>query len=634
MSAGLPGQRNISWIFAFLALISSCGELVPSAESRPDDTASPAEPDPNFGPIGPLPQPAPTEAQPPAPSVEPSVGDAPSVAADPGTDPELQSGVRLPLLGGTLLVTRDDSFAVVAEPLANVVYVVDLQSLSLSHTVSLPERAMPTRLVEDDAGAMHVVLRGTDQLMTLMPSDGQWSTTEICREPRGVAFVPGAATVVVACRSGEVLWFDAEQLRGGPAEPTQSVQLDADLRDVASLGDSLWISKFRSAELIELSSSGEVLSQSRPSTVTSMNGIGVLEPRVAHRLVSTADGSAYVLHQRANRAPNSSTYRSSSDCEGLTHNAITALPNTATGASFRSLGTQSHSGVPLDMNVSADGAQLATLSWNGETTQLAVSSLNDAAASPCAPLPAELQELDALTTSVAFDGAGNLLLLAPFSGTLWVGDAEVQLPNAPTLDSGMLLFYQSTQRGMACASCHPEGEDDGMTWTFSVDGKRRTQPVAGRISSTAPLHWKGDRADLTELMQDTFVSRMGGQLPGAEQIAALQRYLDSLPTSKPPVPSDDEEAQLGRQHFERLLCDSCHQGPLLTDNQNHDVGSGDSFQTPSLLGLAYRLPLMHDGCADTLTERFGPCGGDARHGDWQSLSEVELSQLLRYLESL
>ena len=44
------------------------------------------------------------------------------------------------------------------------------------------------------------------------------------------------------------------------------------------------------------------------------------------------------------------------------------------------------------------------------------------------------------------------------------------------------------------------------------------------------------------------------------------------------------------------------------------MGTGGHLQVPALEGLRYRFPLMHDGCAETLEQRFvGDCGGPS-HG--------------------
>ena len=48
----------------------------------------------------------------------------------------------------------------------------------------------------------------------------------------------------------------------------------------------------------------------------------------------------------------------------------------------------------------------------------------------------------------------------------------------------------------------------------------------------------------------------------------------------------------------------CHSGPALTNNTTVNVGTGGSFQVPSLRGVSLRGPWMHDGCAKTLTDRY------------------------------
>ena len=57
-------------------------------------------------------------------------------------------------------------------------------------------------------------------------------------------------------------------------------------------------------------------------------------------------------------------------------------------------------------------------------------------------------------------------------------------------------------------------------------------------------------------------------------------------------------------------------------------------QVPSLLGLAVRAPYMHDGCAETLRDRFDACGGGEAHGHTAHLSEQQLSDLIAFLASI
>jgi hypothetical protein len=74
---------------------------------------------------------------------------------------------------------------------------------------------------------------------------------------------------------------------------------------------------------------------------------------------------------------------------------------------------------------------------------------------------------------------------------------------------------------------------------------------------------------------------------------------------------------------------------MLTDNRSYDVGTGLTLQVPSLVGVSYRLPVMHDGCAKTLADRFDPaCGGGDRHGRTSQLSDPQVGDLIAYLQSL
>lgn len=47
-------------------------------------------------------------------------------------------------------------------------------------------------------------------------------------------------------------------------------------------------------------------------------------------------------------------------------------------------------------------------------------------------------------------------------------------------------------------------------------------------------------------------------------------------------------------------CSTCHTGALMTNNQTLDVGTGGRFQVPSLIGVSYRTPLMHNGECPTI----------------------------------
>ena len=81
-------------------------------------------------------------------------------------------------------------------------------------------------------------------------------------------------------------------------------------------------------------------------------------------------------------------------------------------------------------------------------------------------------------------------------------------------------------------------------------------------------------------------------------------------------------------------CSSCHAGPKLATNESVDVGTGGTFQVPSLLGLSLRAPFLHDGRALKLLDAVGPNGGADRHGKTSQLTDPQREDLATYLETL
>jgi mono/diheme cytochrome c family protein len=214
------------------------------------------------------------------------------------------------------------------------------------------------------------------------------------------------------------------------------------------------------------------------------------------------------------------------------------------------------------------------------------------------------------------------------------GQVLVSLSAKSAADPAHARFHRDAGRGLACASCHPEGGDDGHVWLFAGQGLRRTQFLAGGLAGTAPFHWAGDMQTFGVLMDEVHGRRMGGQPVAAEAQAALLDWIDGQPT--PPAPAlDAARVERGRALFESAEtgCADCHSGALGTDNRTHDVGTGRALQTPPLRGLASRTGFMHTGCADELTDRFDPaCGGPA-HGRIDTLDASGLADLVEYLRA-
>ncbi len=250
-------------------------------------------------------------------------------------------------------------------------------------------------------------------------------------------------------------------------------------------------------------------------------------------------------------------------------------------------------------------------------------------------------------TAVAFRDNGALVVQSREPATLSIFDSvpfgeriDVDLGGDSVADTGHDIFHRNAGAGIACAGCHAEGGDDGHTWDFVDLGRRRTQSVHVGLEGTAPFHWDGDMHDLPMLMEEVFVGRMGGVRQSRERLEAMAEWMFALQPPPPALEADDPSAMRGKELFESadVGCASCHNGDKLTDNKSYHVGTtatDHALQVPSLVGVGYRTPLIHTGCAETLADRFDPdCGGGDLHGTTSHLSEGEIDDLVSYLRTL
>jgi cytochrome c peroxidase len=116
-------------------------------------------------------------------------------------------------------------------------------------------------------------------------------------------------------------------------------------------------------------------------------------------------------------------------------------------------------------------------------------------------------------------------------------------------------------------------------------------------------------------------------------MASLNGWVETIPA--PPSPSwvDTKAAAKGEALFVSTGCSTCHSGTKLTNNQTVDVGTGGAFQVPPLVGVGWRTPLLHTGCADTVEDRFTKCA-TAGHGDVSKLSTADIANMSAFLETL
>lgn len=234
-------------------------------------------------------------------------------------------------------------------------------------------------------------------------------------------------------------------------------------------------------------------------------------------------------------------------------------------------------------------------------------------------------------------------------------------------DLGEKLFFDprlSVSRQIACATCHdPElGWADGRQFAFGHN-RRQGARNAMSILNTAhfnELFWDGRAESLEDQslfpLQDhiemnmdlqTALTRLNG-IPAylrlfkeayqtdTIELDHLQKALATFERSVVSRPSRfdrfvegnkdalDEEELLGLHLFRtKARCMNCHNGPLFSDNQYHNIGqsmfgrpgedlgrfmvTGDTsdvgkFRTPSLRDVVYTGPWLHNGNVFELTE--------------------------------
>jgi cytochrome c553 len=207
----------------------------------------------------------------------------------------------------------------------------------------------------------------------------------------------------------------------------------------------------------------------------------------------------------------------------------------------------------------------------------------------------------------------------------------IRLADDSRADTGHAIFHANAGGFIACASCHAEGADDGHVWNFVGIGARRTPSLLGTLEGTAPYHWNGELADMRALADTIFATRMSGPKMDDGQVDALRKWLVALP-ALPKLREPTAASERGAEIF-RARCTRCHEGKAMTNNRTMSVGTGEAVQVPSLVGVAWRSPLLHTGCAKTLVDRFSPSCGGGSHGD-SGITGPEIVDLIEFLETL
>ena len=310
----------------------------------------------------------------------------------------------------------------------------------------------------------------------------------------------------------------------------------------------------------------------------------------------------------------------------------------------------------------ADGALLVACQGNDALVEYDARSIDPARAErrrwrlPAGPDGVAVDSLQGRAVVHArFD---HLLAVVTLGASAAPREIALTRPTRPTLttaqETGRKIFHTAhdpriSADGRACASCHPDGREDALTWS-TPDGPRQTLLLTGRLPESGPYGWSGASASVEQHLQQTF-ERLGGHGLPEDARQALVGYISTLGAPRPGRPTTWVQRQGSRVERGRTLftsgetaCSSCHPGGL-SDGQNHAVtvkaraGQNDRLDTPSLRCLSQSAPYFHDGRYTTLAPMQGrACGWleatDHHMGQSLQLSLDDRRALLAYLETL
>jgi DNA-binding beta-propeller fold protein YncE len=233
-------------------------------------------------------------------------------------------------------------------------------------------------------------------------------------------------------------------------------------------------------------------------------------------------------------------------------------------------------------------------------------------------------------------------------------------PTPATTRDGRKFFYDAKLSGngtMSCASCHIDGDVDGLAWDLGdpggamqaapsqpfpfnigltqfhpMKGPMTTQTFRG-LSATNPLHWRGDRSNF-QAFNGAFASLLGGSLLSTADMNTYAAFATSI--QYPPNPNQkldrnynttpaNANANQGFITFTQTnvangvpggaTCATCHALPAGTNNMvitASILGEAQQMNVPQIRNI-YRkngflnaagpvksgFGLIHDGSIDT-----------------------------------
>jgi hypothetical protein len=219
---------------------------------------------------------------------------------------------------------------------------------------------------------------------------------------------------------------------------------------------------------------------------------------------------------------------------------------------------------------------------------------------------------------------------------------------------------------LSCATCHQQGHNNPKLFIPGLSGRPGTFSTANGMFSPhsggnsapvtppslrgavhlAPYAHDGRFATLRDFIHNAVVNEFGGSEPSKQVVDAIEAYIkdisflpnDKLGADGKLTGKNSEDARRGEAIFRRpfrndasMNCASCHQpDDFFVDHKVHDVGSGGSFKTPTLINSKSAGPYFHDGRFDSFRQVVDYFD---RHYDL-GLTGQERTDLVAYLDAV
>jgi len=212
---------------------------------------------------------------------------------------------------------------------------------------------------------------------------------------------------------------------------------------------------------------------------------------------------------------------------------------------------------------------------------------------------------------------------------------------------GQMLFNNAElcfQGWQSCASCHPsDARADALNWDLLNDGLGNPKNTKSLLLAheTPPAMITGIREN-AEAGVRAGIRHIQFAVRPEEDAVAIDEYLKSLKPAPSPHLIDgklSKSAEQGQKIFNNADCASCHTGPLHTDLEMHNVGTGKNldkdrrFDTPTLVEVWRTSPYLYDGRATTIEEVLTTYNPGDKHGVTSNLTEAEIKYLAEFILS-